>query len=677
MTHSVAQQALARIDRLPTDEVRLFEALAVHQWFTADVVTYTAADLGVGVQAERVYASTFVVVDRALFGTFETPSHDDQQYGVRPVLRDALYQRMRSDRPAAYRQAHRIAATYYHQSLNPLRTDRLTWYVHELRHLAAVRPELASRRLAAFAHGALIAGYAEAAGRAAAVVADASPVLDDRLLAGIIQGLAEILNAPTQVEHGTVIQLDSLLARYAVPLDPAATRLVSLARDLVTYYTERPDPVTTLTALAAPGVTAAVDPRGLPVLGGELRLLQDIAAPSRAITARTQRVELDSTTVALHQVTTKLATEDRAGRTMVLADLVPWSREDRLEGLRLSERGSRPVTVLGPNEMVRAVARGVHRLLDAGGEPTENSTRAELARRLGTLGWRSGTDELTALLDRTRQAQDVDESLRRRVGGLMRHMPVVALLDVHPGLPSEVTYEFQEDCTTRRVGWGRAAVSLSLTLPREVRNRLEFVTPDGLAPAGFWQRSGDPLVPVHSERSVSALQRFDVEGAGGTEDDDGEGMARIEVDLGFRPTDQEFGDVQRTGALCMLISVTAFFLLFLLQGTAMWTVLATVVASVGLLVDFSRDRVQHHGSEPLHVYTSKPLRFIRNSNAVVAIAAAAVPNANTGTLFASLIVSGVAFFYCLGTCVVVAGVRRAAARPLQQGTNEVEASLRG
>lgn len=259
----------------------------------------------------------------------------------------------------------------------------------------------------------------------------------------------------------------------------------------------------------------------------------------------------------------------------------------------------------------------------------------------------------------------------------MRHMPVVALLDVHPGLPSEVTYAFQEDCTTRRVGWGRAAVSLSLTLPREVRNRLEFVTPDGLAPAGFRQRSGDPLVPVHSERSTSALQRFDVEGAGGTEGDDDEGMARIEVDLGFRPTDQEFGDVQRTGALCMLISVTALGLLFLLQGTAMWTVLATFVASVGLLVDFSRDRAQHHGSEPLHVYTSKPLRFMRNSNAAMALAAAAVPNANTGTLFASLIVSGVAFFYCLGTCIVVAGVRRAAARPLPHVASEVGPSLRG
>lgn len=191
----------------------------------------------------------------------------------------------------------------------------------------------------------------------------------------------------------------------------------------------------------------------------------------------------------------------------------------------------------------------------------------------------------------------------------MRHMPVVALLDVHPGLPSEVTYAFQEDCTTRRVGWGRAAVSLSLTLPREVRNRLEFVTPDGLAPAGFRQRSGDPLVPVHSERSTSALQRFDVEGAGGTEGDDDEGMARIEVDLGFRPTDQEFGDVQRTGALCMLISVTALGLLFLLQGTAMWTVLATFVASVGLLVDFSRTgpsttAASHYTSTPANHFGS-------------------------------------------------------------------------
>ncbi|MFD6966919.1 hypothetical protein [Streptomyces sp. NPDC059949] len=680
MTHSVAQQALARFDQLPADEARLLEALTVHQWFTADVAAYTAADLGVGVPAERVCTSAFVVADRVPFGAAAATTTagtttgattaaagDGRQYGVRPVLRAAVYERMRADRPAAYRQAHRIAATYYHQPLHPLHADRLAWYVHELRHLAAVRTELASERLAAFAHGALIAGYAEAAGRAAAVVADASPVPDDQLLAGVIKTLAEILNAPTRVGHGTVVALDDLITRYRVPSDPAATRLVLLARDLVTYYTERPEPVTSLTALTVPGATVTVDPRGMPVLGGELRLLQDIAAPSRAITARTQRVELESTTLVLHQVTTKLATEDRAGRTMVLADLVPWSRADSLEELRLSERGARPVNVLGSNEMVRAVARGVQRLLGAGEEPAGSSTRAELARRLGTLGWRSGADELTALLERTRQAQDVDEYLRERIGGLMSHMPVVALLDVYPGLSSEVTYDYKEDCSTRRVGWGRAAVSLSLTLPREVRNRLDFVTPDGLEPAGFHQRSGDRLVQVRSERADPALQRFDVEASGAPEGDDtGEGMARIEVDLGFRPTDQEFGDVLRTGMLCMLISVAAFVLLFILRGTAMWTVIATVVASIGLLVDFSRDRTHHHGSEPLHVYTSKPLRFMRNSNAVMALAAAAVPNANTGAMYASLIVSGVAFLYCLATCIVVTGVKRAAARPLPE-----------
>ncbi|MEJ8646442.1 hypothetical protein WKI68_44585 [Streptomyces sp. MS1.HAVA.3] len=632
--------------------------------------------------------SAFVVADRVPFGaatataaattgttTAAAAVGDSRQYGVRPVLRAAVYERMRADRPAAYRQAHRIAATYYHQPLHPLHADRLTWYVHELRHLAAVRTELASERLAAFAHGALIAGYAEAAGRAAAVVADASPVPDDQLLAGVIKTLAEILNAPTRVGHGTVVALDDLITRYRVPSDPAATRLVLLARDLVTYYTERPEPVTSLTALTVPGATVTVDPRGMPVLGGELRLLQDIAAPSRAITARTQRVELESSTLVLHQVTTKLATEDRAGRTMVLADLVPWSRADSLEELQLNERGARPVNVLGSNEMVRAVAHGVHRLLGAGEEPAGSSTRAELARRLGTLGWRSGTDELTALLERTRQAQDVDDYLRERIGGLMSHMPVVALLDVYPGLSSEVTYDYKEDCTTRRVGWGRAAVSLSLTLPREVRNRLDFVTPDGLEPAGFHQRSGDRLVPVRSERADPALRRFDVEASGAPEGEGGEGMARIEVDLGFRPTDQEFGDVLRTGMLCMLISVAAFVLLFTLRGTAMWTVIATVVASIGLLVDFSRDRTHHHGSEPLHVYTSKPLRFMRNGNAVMALAAAAVPNANTGAMFASLIVSGVAFLYCLATCIVVTGVKRAAARPLPEPSPHVSPVL--
>ncbi|MFB6551936.1 hypothetical protein [Streptomyces sp. NPDC056405] len=652
----VIRQALARFDQLPVDEARLLEALAVHQWFSTDVVAYTAADLGVDVAPERVVASPFVVKDRVPY--VEPGNHP--QFGVRSVLRTALHERLRIDRPTTYRQAHRIAATYYHQPIDPLRTDRLTWYVHEVRHLAAFRVELATERLAVFAHETLIAGYAEAAGRAAAEVAEASVTPSARLLAEIIQAVARILNAPAHAERGTVVMLDDLLARYGTPPDPAATRLVLLARDLVVHYTERPAPATPLTALVVPDAATTVDPRGMPVLGSELRLLDDLSQPSRTITTRTHRVALMSSTVALHQITTRLATEDRPNRSMVLADLLPEDHWDRLDGLHLSERGVRPVHVLRANETVRLVARGVGRLLGAGEQSAGNSTRAELSRRLGSLGWHSETEELTALLGRTRHADDVEEFLRERIGSLMRYTPLVALLDVHPGLPSEVTYDYREDCITQRVGWGRVVVSLNLTLPVVVRNRLEFATPEGLVPADVLSAEGAQLVRVRNEQTAPMLQQFDVDTVRPTEDRESDSMAHIEVDLGYRLPDREFKDVLGTAYLCMALSALA--LLLLLANIALVSVVGTVLASVGVLVDVSRDGTHHDSNEPLHVYAGKRLRLLRRSNAVAAIAAAAAPNA--GSLLGSLVTSGVAFMYCLATCFIVVGVRRAALRPL-------------
>ncbi|MEU1706546.1 hypothetical protein ABZ478_14215 [Streptomyces sp. NPDC005706] len=662
---SVVRQALARFDELPSDQATLLQALAVHQWFTAGLTAHTAADLGVGVTPEQVTASPFVVKDRVpLLG-----SAGGEQYGIRSVLRAALYDRMRTERPALYRQAHRIAVAYYHQPLEPLRTDRLTWYVHEIRHLAAFRPALATERLAAFSHGALVAGCAEAAGRAAAEVATASDATGDQELAGIIKAVAQILNAPAHVDHATVVLLNDLLTRYGTPANPAATRLVLLARDLVVHYTERPTPVTPLTALVAPDATAAVDPRGVPVLGGELRLLEDLAHPSRTIRTRVQRVELASSKVAVHHVTTRLATEDRTGRSLVLADVLPRNQWEQLDNLRLSERGTRPVDVLRAHEAARTLAQGLGRLVDAGEQASGASGRAELSRRLSSIGWYGGNDELTDLLQRTRQSDDVEEILRDRVADVMRYTPVVALLDVYPGLPSEVTYDYEEDCATRRDGLGRVVVSVSLTLPLQVRNRLQFVAPDGLVPAFAPDAEGVHLVPVQTGLSNSALQQFDVE----VERPEEETAARIKVDLGYRLPDRDFKDATRTAQLCMVLSALA--LLLLVAGTTLVLVLGTVIASVVATVDVTRDGNHHDRAEPLHVYAGKHLRGIRRTNAVAAIAAAAAPNANS--IAASLITSGAAVLYCLGTLMVVLSARKSAERPLSGSVRSPRRTLIG
>ncbi|MEV7244058.1 hypothetical protein [Streptomyces sp. NPDC093248] len=663
---SVVRQALARFDELPSDQATLLQALAVHQWFTAGLAAHTAADLGVGVTPERVTASPFVVKDRVP----PLGSTGGEQYGIRSVLRTALYDRMRSERPALYRQAHRIAAAYYHQPLEPLRTDRLTWYVHEIRHLAAFRPALATERLAAFSHGALVAGCAEAAGRAAAEVATASDAPGDQELAGIIKSVAQILNAPAHVDHGTVVLLNDLLTRYGTPSNPAATRLVLLARDLVVHYTERPAPVTPLTALVAPDAAAAVDPRGVPVLGGELRLLEDLAHPSRTIRTRVQRVEPTSTKVSAHQVTTRLATEDRPGRSLVLADVLPSHQWDQLDGLHLSERGVRQVDVLRAPEAARALAQGLGRLLDTGERAPGASGRADLSRRLHSLGWYGGNDELTDLLQRTRQADDVEQFLRDRVADLMHYTPVVALLDVYPGLPSEVTYDYKEDCATRRDDvLGRVVVSVSLTLPVQVQNKLQFVTPEGLVPAFAPQAEGVSLVPVRTGRSSSTLQQFDVE----TERVEEETAARITVDLGYRLPDREYREASRTALLCMALSALALLLLF--ASTTLVVIYGSLIASALAALDTPKDGFHHDGNEPLHVFAGRRLRRLRQSNTLVAFAAAATPNANS--VLASLVTSGAAFLWCLFSLMRVEQARRSAERPLSGSPRSPRRTLAG
>ena len=182
--------------------------------------------------------------------------------------------------------------------------------------------------------------------------------------------------------------------------------------------------------------------------------------------------------------------------------------------------------------------------------------------------------------------------------------------------------------------------------------------------AGVRERTSVELVQVFNEQSTPEMQEFEVQNARPPEGGEDDGTARIEVDLGYRLPDREFSDVFKTAGLCMALSLGA--VLLLLASTALLSVIGTVLASLGVLVDASRDRTHHVENEPLHVYAGKRLRVVRQSNAAAAIAAVAVPNA--GSLIGSVIASGAAFLYCLATCLMVVSIRRASHRPLPQVT---------
>ncbi|CAM5450030.1 hypothetical protein SALBM135S_01880 [Streptomyces alboniger] len=159
-------------------------------------------------------------------------------------------------------------------------------------------------------------------------------------------------------------------------------------------------------------------------------------------------------------------------------------------------------------------------------------------------------------------------------------------------------------------------VTVPVTVLRVIRNRLELRTPPGLVATGVQERSGAELVPVRTTHiDTAAVQRFDLRTGrphGEDENGDDDGTARIEVDLGYRLPDREFNDALKTAGLCMTLSLIAVFLM--LASPALLSVIGTVLASLGVLVDIFRDRTLHDDNEPLHVHAGKRLRLLRQSN---------------------------------------------------------------
>lgn len=663
MNHESVRQALGHFDRLPEEERRLIEALAVHDWFGAEVIEYTSEALGLGVATERITGSPFVAED-------QVPHFGPDQavpYVIRPFLRSALVDRLRTERPEAYRQAHELAAAHFHQSLEPLRTDRLERYIKEVRHLAAARPEKAFVRLSSFAHSALMEGCSEAAGRAATAAVDTavSPSFDEVSLTRIIKAVAEILNAPAHVEHASVMELDDVISQYRLPTDPAASRILLLARDLVTYYTERLAPVVPLTAMVVPDAVTTVDPRGLPTLWNELRMLQDLAQIAGTITSRTHRMEFVERDSAHHRVSTKVSALVAAGsqpqpRVPVIVDLLRWDADRFLDGLHLSERNGRTLNMLTSTDVKLQIARGVYRLMDSDDSRAEPTSQGEIARQLHALAWSNETDEITSVLQRAAETDALEPDLRRRIGGLIQYMPLVALIDAHPGMSSEVTYEFDKGCRTERIGWGQVKVSVGLSFPPEVRrNRLEVVTPDGLDPVGRPEvRGGVHLRAESADDDLDGVQEFTL--YAGTRDDEndwttGDRIADAQLELRYVSPRKDFRNVLRTSGFCLLVSLTALFLPFVLDPS-LWSQVASVVASALLVVDSSRGirrDTDGHG-ESLRTYANKPLRVVRITNVVAAIVAAT--SANTNVVLGQSLAGG-SFLVCT---VSFAAVWRAA-----------------
>ncbi|MEU6096190.1 hypothetical protein [Streptomyces sp. NPDC047079] len=661
---SVLRRALDSFDRLPGDERQLIEALIVHEWFGAAIIEYTSAALGLTVTTAQVAASPVVSGDPVP----HVSPDQEARYIIRPFLRSGLLERLRSERSSVYRQAHRLAATYFHQPLEPLQSDRLDWYVKEVRHLAAVRPETAFMRLSSFAHSALTCGYTEAAGRAAtAAVGAGVPLRPDAVsLARTIKALAEILNAPAHVEHSAVMALDDLIVQQRPPTDPAASRILMLARDLVAYYTERLAPVAPLTAQVAPNALTTADARGLPASWNALRMFEDLAHMSATISTRTHRVHFQDLVGAHQKISTKLSPQLAAGNhpqqsSPVIVDVLPWEADRFLDKLHLSERNGPRLPMLTSTDVKRLFAKGVHQLLDSDDSAaTGSASRGELVRQLDAAAWSGQADEITAAMQRAAEAEDVDPHLRGRIAEMTRYMPVVALIDTHPGISSEVTYEFDRSGDTKRLGWGVIEVAVVLDFLSHVRRtHLEVVTPHGLIPAGEPTVESDwPGVSLRPESAEEeGVQEFSVD-IPRRDDEQGwptsDRITMVRVQMTYVLSKKDFNNVLRISGLCMLISAAGLFLPFVL-APSLWSQLASIAASLYVVIDSlmrgpKRDVGHEAGGEKLRVYANKPLNIVLLSNVVAAIIVAAAANIEYGV---GQYLAGFALFVCAASFVAV------------------------
>ncbi|MFE7552321.1 hypothetical protein [Streptomyces gardneri] len=118
------------------------------------------------------------------------------------------------------------------------------------------------------------------------------------------------------------------------------------------------------------------------------------------------------------------------------------------------------------------IARGVHRLLTPEGAPGTGPGR-ELAPSLQALAWSPETDGITSVLRRAVEDDDLGDRYRWRIRRLIRHMPVVALIDAHPGMSSERPGVSLDPTEGADAAWERGErlttirVELPYVLPRE------------------------------------------------------------------------------------------------------------------------------------------------------------------------------------------------------------------
>lgn len=653
-TDVVARSILASFHRLPSSERSIVKLLSVYRTLDADIVDYTARALRSDHDSAHILRLPMVEPSRRA---------GDTDFRLRPLLRRFLLERLRDEDAVTYHRAHRLAAGYFYQSLEPLRVGRLRWYIEEIHHLAASHPGHAFSRLADFSHAALMAGHPEAASRGAAEAAQAADAPDDlKFLADVVRLVSEILASPTQVDERAIIRLDGILTASRPSNDLAALRISQLARDLVTYYSVRLAPAPRMSTALAPAVFPGSAAGGVPEISAALSLAEGVAHFPHSVISRAHKVEIQGTDTVLHSIKTTLYTQRSGTPTRQPVDLFPIEAGDTLDSLEVLDANGWPVHSLKVIETQTYLASAVSSWLrDAeSAEPQSESMalalRQEISQSLENALQNREHETVGQLLQMA--ADQSDGHLHRRIQSATRYLPLVADLDANSGTSQKLQYSYEGPCQVRRARLTGVEVSLELLLPTQVRNRLEIPRLDGLELANVHLMSEVPhTLAVNSNRQHwpqshprEAPGQFTVVFSDGDEGDAPDSrLSRADLDLLYVVRKEDLARVRHVNFGCLAACLLSIYLPYALNG-AVWSNIISWLTTILILADalYKNGRADPAASnQELRATASRPTRIVLGINVLGAVVAAAssTSGGSSDTTFAICMAS-------LGVCLL-------------------------
>ena len=221
-TYEQASQYLAHLSE---DERYAVRRLSVLRWFDRPLYEFIE-----NVQPSPLRFENVIRLDGVNpLGRAQAPD----QYTIAPVLREYLASSFRKESIEEFITVHRLAASYFHRPLAEVDLTTLGYVIDELGYLSVANPDEATLRLAQFGHSALMAGWTEAASRAArAVEQSRSVVLGSAWsvpVARLVAALATIFSR-ANLDMGSTTELSAAIAGVQEPQSDAENLLVSLAR---------------------------------------------------------------------------------------------------------------------------------------------------------------------------------------------------------------------------------------------------------------------------------------------------------------------------------------------------------------------------------------------------------------------------------------------------------------